>query len=284
MDTPRISIIMLTFNRPQYIDRAIESVREQTIADWELIVVHDGHNHATEEILRGWEKREPRLRYFRRQQWGNIADAINFGIRQAKGRYIGILDDDDYWRLPDKLECQIRFLDENADFVACGGGAVCVDAANRESLSYLKPQTDAEIKRRALLVNPMIHSTTVYRGSVAHEAGLYDESLPGFQDWDFFLKLGRRGKLYNFPKHFLAYRIWSGNGSVAATTRNTASALRIVRRHADAYSGYPLALSMAWAYHAYAHLPMGLRKATFSTLSRMKKALFAGRRAVPGRA
>jgi glycosyltransferase involved in cell wall biosynthesis len=277
MDSPRISIIMLTFNRPQYIGRAIESIGRQTVDDWELIVVHDGPNQEIEDILRRWEEREPRLRYFRRKDWGNIAEATNFGIRQARGSYIAILDDDDFWRIPDKLERQIRFLEENQDYVACGGGAVCIDQMDRETLSYLKPESDVQIKSVALLANPMIHSTTLYRAAAAHAAGLYDESLAGFQDWDFFLKLGRHGKLYNFPEHFLAYRIWTGGRSFESPTPNTAAALRIVRRHGSAYRGYSWALSMAWAAHAYAHLPAGFRSATFATLSRMKKAAFARR-------
>ena len=277
MDTARASIIMLTFNRPQYISRAIESVVRQTVSDWELIVVHDGPSRQIEEILRGWEAREPRVRYFRREHWGNIAEATNFGIRQARGRYIGVLDDDDYWRVPDKLERQIRFLDEHAEYVACGGGAVCVGEDGRELMSYLKPERDPEIKARALLANPMVHSTILYRREAGHRAGFYDETLAGFQDWDLCLKLGELGKLYNFPEHFLAYQIWEGGGSFAAQKRNTASALRIVRRHGKSYRGYSAALAMAWSYFVYARLPLAFRRLTFSRLTQMKKAIFSRR-------
>ena len=277
MHTARASIIMLTFNRPQYISRAIESVLRQTVADWELIVVHDGPSREIEEILRAWEAREPRVRYFRREQWGNIAEATNFGIRQARGSYVGVLDDDDYWRVPDKLERQIQFLDEHAEYVACGGGAVCIDEDNRELMSYLKPEHDPEIKARALLANPMVHSTILYRREVAERAGFYDETLAGFQDWDFCLKLGQLGKLYNFPEHFLAYQIWEGGGSFDAQKRNTTSALRIVRRHGKVYRGYSAALAMACSYYLYARLPIAFRRLTFSGLTRMKKALFSHR-------
>jgi len=273
----RVSVIMLTFNRPQYIGRAVESIRSQTVKDWELIVVHDGPNQEVETILRHWETREPRLRYFRRGAWGNIAEATNFGIRQARGRFIAILDDDDYWRAGDKLERQIRFLDEHPDYVGCGGGAVCIGEDGAELMRYLKPEQDQQIKARALLANPMVHSTVLYRREAAEQVGLYDETLAGFQDWDFFLKLGRTGKLYNFREHFLAYQIWHGGGSFEAQKRNTESALRIVRKHGKHYRGYVLAFTMAWSYYAYSRLPLGLRQHTFSTLSRMKKLVFAQR-------
>jgi len=277
MDSPRASIIMLTFNRPQFISRAIESIVRQTVRDWELIVVHDGPNRQIEEILRGWEAREPRVRYFRRERWGNIAEATNFGIREARGRYVGVLDDDDYWRVDDKLERQIRFLDEHPDHVVCGGGAVCIGEDGRELMSYLKPEHDPEIKARALLANPMVHSTILYRRDAAQEVGFYDETLAGFQDWDLFLKLGRLGKFYNFPEYFLAYQIWEGGGSFDAQKRNTASAVRIVRRHGRAYRGYSPALVMACSYYLYARLPLAIRKLTFSRLTQLKKVVFARR-------
>ena len=146
---------MLTFNRPQFIGRAIEGSCARTIEDWELIVVHDGPNGRLNSHAR-LGGAEPRLRYFRRYQRGNIAEATNFGIRQALGTYIAILDDDDYWRVSDKLERQIQFLEEHAEYVACGGGAVCVGENNGQMMAYLKPQHDRQIKSQALLANPMV--------------------------------------------------------------------------------------------------------------------------------
>lgn len=276
---PRVTVLMLTFNRPQFISRAVESIQRQTVQDWELIVVHDGPNEEIAAILKDWERKEPRIRYFRRLQKGNIAQANNFGLERAQGRYVAILDDDDYWAEPDKLERQIQFLDENPGYVACGGGAITIDQQGRETLRYLKPEAPEEIRRVALLANPMVHSTTMYRLEAARQAGFYDESLAGFQDWDLFLKLGRIGKLRNFPVHWLYYQIWEGGGSFQAQRGNTLSAVRIVRRHGAHYRGYPVALAMAILYYLYARLPVGIKKVTFSSLSRLKKAFFSTRKA-----
>jgi glycosyltransferase involved in cell wall biosynthesis len=272
---PRVSILMLTFNRPQFLSRAIESIRLQTFSDWELLVIHDGPNEEVAAILRDWEACEPRLRYFHRPTPGNIAQANNFGLARARGGYIAILDDDDYWRVPDKLERQVRFLDRHADCVACGGGAVCIDLEGRETLRYLRPEQHTDIVHNALIANPMVHSTAMYRLEAAERVGFYDESLPGFQDWDLFLKLARHGHLYNFQDHFLAYQVWHGGGSFHAQRANTWSAVRIVRRHGPYFSGYPLALLMAWCYFLYARLPMWFRRMTFSALTHSKKALFS---------
>jgi hypothetical protein len=126
---------MLTCNRPQLIS-AIESILEQHYQAWELIVVHDGPNQQTKNVMQGSTDHDSRIRYFHRQQWGNIAQATNFGLAQARGAYISILDDDgkdDY--VPWPLACKfvsskgIRTADRCgiAGLTNFGGGAPPAD-------------------------------------------------------------------------------------------------------------------------------------------------------------
>ncbi|MBN8730682.1 MAG: glycosyltransferase [Acidobacteria bacterium] len=275
-EAPVVSVLMLTFNRPQFISRAIESIRAQSLTNWELIVVHDGPNEEIRQILLGWEQRDRRIRYFHRPRGGNIAEANNYGLRLARGRFVAILDDDDYWLEASKLERQMAFLESHPEYAGCGGGAVCIDERGRETMRYLKPQTHEQIVAVALLANPLLHSSSMYRLEAAAAVGFYDESLAGFQDWDLWLKLVQVGKLANFPEFLYAYQMWDGGGSFAAQRRNTESALRIVKRHGGRFRGKWKALAMAWAYYLYARLPLGVRKATFHSLSRLKKMAFSG--------
>lgn len=273
----RVSIVMLSYNRPQLIGRAIESVVAQDYTDWELIVVQDGTNDFTIRTMEEWTQRDDRIRHLRRDRGGNIADATNYGLERAQGEYGAILDDDDYWSCTDKLSRQVAFLDAHPEFAGCGGGVIVVDPEGHEQMRYRKPEQDEEIRRVALMANPMAHGSGMYRLGLLQQVGLYDDSLEGFQDWDVWLKLGRLGKLYNFPDYFLCYRVWQGSGSFHSSRGNTRSAIRIVKRHRRDYAGYAPALAMTYAYHAYNHLPEGIRRATYSLLSRAKKSLFAAR-------
>ena len=274
---PRVSVIMLTYNRPQLIGRAMESVVAQDFPDWELLVVHDGANEFTIRTMDEWTRRDARIRYFRRERGGNIADATNYGLERANGEYIAILDDDDYWACPDKLTRQVRFLDEHPDYVACGGGVIVVDETGREQMRYRKAERDEDIRRGALVSNPFAHGTGMCRLSAVRAIGGYDVSLEGFQDWDVWLKLGRRGRLYNLPDYLLCYQVWRGSGSFHSSKGNTRSAIRIVKRHRDAYGRFVPALAMAYLYHGYNHLPECVRKVTYSFLQRRKKSMFAAR-------
>src|ERR1700730_14966874 len=105
----RVSILMLTYSRPQLIGRAIASVCAQSFEDWELIIVQDGSNPETHFLLQEWLAKEARIRYYRRGVAGSIAEASNFGLAQARGEYVAILDDDDDWNLPEKLARQVEF-------------------------------------------------------------------------------------------------------------------------------------------------------------------------------
>jgi glycosyltransferase involved in cell wall biosynthesis len=271
MPDPRVSVVMLTFNRPQFLSRAIESIRFQTLRDWELLVVHDGPNEEIARILADWAQREPRIRYLRRLQGGNIANATNHALRLARAPYIAILDDDDNWADPEKLQKQLSFLDANPDYVACGGGVITQDADGIETSRYLRPGSDQAIRARFLVRNPIAHASGVYRRFAIEQIGLHDESLPGYQDWDVWLKLGQVGKLFNFQDYFLRYTIWPGGGSFSQQKKNVESALRIVWRHRRHYPGFLTGLSLYLAHYAYAHTPRWFQSWTFSSLSRWKK-------------
>ena len=166
---------MLTCNRPQFLSRAMQSVIEQTLEDWELIVVHDGPDQQTSAVMEKWVARDPRIRYYHRDRTGNIANANNYGLARAHGEYVAILDDDDYWVAPEKLAKQVAFLDSHPDYAGCGAGMTAIDENGNVLMSFLKPEQDDQIRARALCANPMAHSTTMFRRSLGEEIGFYDE-------------------------------------------------------------------------------------------------------------
>ena len=276
MTQPKVSVLMLTYNRPETICRAITSVREQTLGEWELIIVQDGSNPDTERLLEDWLEKDQRIRHFRRGAVGSIAEASNFGLAAARGDYVAILDDDDYWIDRLKLERQVEFLDGNPEYVGCGGGYVVLDQNDRLRGKFLKPEYDAAIRARALLANPVANSTAMFRRVVGGEPVAYDVSMRQFADWDFWLTMGAQGKLYNFPFHLAHYMLWEGGSSFQRQRENARAAWRIVRKHRREYRGFVPALLLTWLYFGYASLPERVRRASYASLSALKKALAGG--------
>ncbi|MEK7115238.1 MAG: glycosyltransferase [Patescibacteria group bacterium] len=278
---PKVSIVLSTFNRVHLIDRAIESVLEQTFSlpdgGWELIIVDDASTDNTEEIVKQLIYRSPtsiNIIYSKAAENIGIARNSNRGLRMAKGEYIAIIDDDDRWIDRDKLVKQVEFLDKNPDHVAVGGGIIVVDKDGKEMFRYLKPETDVQIRNKMLFDNTMANSTTVFRRSVAEKVGLYDESLRYSADRDFFLKLGLEGKLYNFPEYFANYTMAGQNTSIVKMKEHLRSSLMVMKRYKNNYPHYPLALIVNRIQYAYAFLPNFLKRFLHIFLARLKRALF----------
>jgi len=272
---PLVSVILLTIDRPQFIGAAIQSVVNQSYSTWELIVLHDGPDPRIEPVVAEYSSCDSRVRYIHRVNIGNIANALNFAIRRSRGKFIAILDDDDAWIDPKKLDRQVAALQSDGALVAIGGGAIVVDSSGREVMRYRRSIDPEECVRRALLANPVIHSTVLYRRDAAERVGLYDESLAGYQDWDLFLKIMRIGKVANLEDFFATYRIWDGGGTSRRVLGNAWSAVRIVKRHGRYYRGYLLALAGSFAYVAFALLPRAVRCRSYQSLSRLKKRVFS---------
>lgn len=111
---PLISIIIPTFNHANFLEKAIESVINQTYVNWEAIVVD---NHSTDETYQVIDKfKDPRIQYLKISNGGIIAKSRNLGINVAKGEWIAFLDSDDWWT-KDKLEVCLNNIDEKVDFI-----------------------------------------------------------------------------------------------------------------------------------------------------------------------
>lgn len=109
---PSVSIIMPSYNCKEYISYSIESVREQTYTDWELLIVDDHSTDGTVDLLKEWEKGDGRIRIFYQTVNEGAAVARNIALAHARGRYIAFLDSDDRWK-KDKLEAQLAYMMDN---------------------------------------------------------------------------------------------------------------------------------------------------------------------------
>lgn len=275
MRAPLVSIILLTIDRPQFLAAAIKSVIAQTFNEWELIVLHDGLDPRIEPVVAEWVRCDRRVRYLHREEIGNIANGLNYAIRRSQGSLIAILDDDDAWIEVTKLERQVAALDACSELMAVGGGAVVVDSKGNEVMRYSRSLDSNGCSRHALLANPLIHSTVLYRREAAERVGLYDEGLAGYQDWDLFLKIMRIGRVANLDLPLASYRVWDGSGSSRKVLGNAWSTIRIVVRHRRNFRGFWTALSAGLAYVALALFPSAMRPPIYQALSRLKKKMFS---------
>ena len=276
-ETPRVNVILPTFNRAVLLRRAVDSVLAQLFPSWELIVLDDASTDGTRTYLDELAKRDPRVRPVRhaKNYYPDISRSLNEGLAIARGQYVARLDDDDYWCDGRKLEKQAAFLDAHPDCMVVGGGTIVIDENDRERFRYRKPESDAAIRARALFANPFTNSTVMFRRDVAREVGGYGD-FKNSEDWDLWLRMGVRGSFYNFPDYFVRYTMTDFNKTFLFKRTQSREILHIIAVHRREYPHYFFAWIVAAAQYVYSCLPLGIQRLLQKTLSRLKRSLFGG--------
>ena len=187
-----ISVVLATYNRAKYIEKAINSVLSQTCSDFEFIIVNDGSTDGTLSVLNRYN--DERIKIINNEKNIGFVKSLNKGINLAQGKYIARIDDDDHWISDNKLQKQIDFLEKNPDHVLIGTGLI------RNDKKILLPETDEEIRDKMLIRSPFAHPSVLFLKSAFGKAGGYDESLFFSQDSDLWAKLGKTGKMHNLPE------------------------------------------------------------------------------------
>ena len=228
----KVSVIITTYNRPELLRKAIQSVLDQDFKDFELIVVDDGSDAETEKAVKNFN--DSRIIFIRNSKNLGGTKSLNIGLDKSKGKYICPLDDDDEWIDSQKLSKQFNFLENRPDYVAVGTNAeVKLLGENSKLIKILKtniPLSDEEIRNKLIFTNQVPHVSSMYRRDKAFKVGSYDESLERGKDWDLFLKLGKVGKLANIPDVSVRF---DEKRKVKLKYKDSKAKLRIIWKHKD---------------------------------------------------
>ena len=176
---PKISVIVPCYNQAQYLDECLQSIENQTFADWECIIVNDGSPDNTEEIAQRWTKKDSRFRYFKQENKG-VCAARNFGIECASCEWILPLDADD--KIGKKyLEFAQKEFSDNYKLIYCKA-----EFFDNRIGKWILPKYNYFNQLR----ENQIFNAAFFRKSDWGKIGGYDTNLIyGFEDWDFWLSL-----------------------------------------------------------------------------------------------
>ena len=204
--TPRVAVVIPCYNREQYLAQAVQSVLDQTWPNVELVVVDDGSTDGSREVLASFGDRVRVLTHPGGENRGQSA-SINLGINNSEGEYIAILDSDDWWAL-DKLESHIGYLEANPDIgMVYGNGFRVEQETGTRYRLYQDAHREASDPARLLLdCYIALPGNAVFRRSVLHKAGLFDESLRSAQDHDMAVRMAEVARFAYLPGERFFYR------------------------------------------------------------------------------
>lgn len=272
---PSVSIVIPAFNRARFLGETLESVRVQSLRDWECIIVDDGSTDDTPALAAEYANRDPRFRVIRIKNGGPSA-ARNHGYLRTSpdSKFVTFMDSDDVW-LPHALEALRQQLRAEPTLVGTHGLAEMINEAGEPHAlgSYsAHGRRRLGVERKRLVVWPLDRPTefaVLVNGNVlfppglvlarreAYEsAGMFDECFRGPEDWDMLIRLSRQGNLGFVNEVILHYRMHDSNLGAAAgieaqawlvrckafhSPENDATQQRIAREGWRAYQRYMVA-------------------------------------------
>ena len=201
----KVSIHLCTYNRASFIEEAIQSILKQTFSNWELLILDDASTDNTQGLVTPFLS-DPRIMYIKNPTNLGITKNRNKALSLSQGQYIAVLDSDDVWLEPTKLEKQVAFLEQHPDHALVGTNIHIIDEHGALLKKVQYAQNDASIRNRLLIKNQFCHSSVMYRKDLALQLSGYDENLMIWEDYDLWLRLGLTYKLANLPMISTAYR------------------------------------------------------------------------------
>lgn len=203
MSKPLVSIIMPVYNVAKYINLAIDSVLKQTFEDYELIISDDGSTDDTVMLIKRYNDR--RIKFYENKHIGFISQ-LNFCIDKAAGKYFARMDGDDF-ASPEKMETQIRFLEENKKVNIVGTNYYAIGEDGKLLYEKKFPEGHEDIEFMMPIIPSFHHPTMITDIEIIRSIGGYTKDY-FCEDVVLFMKLLSKGyNFYNIQKPLYYYRI-----------------------------------------------------------------------------
>ena len=223
MKSPKISVIVTTYNRAHMVGETVDSILNQTFKDFELIIVDNDSTDNTEEVIKSYK--DERIKYFKNQNNGIIAINRNYGIAKACGEYIAFCDDDDLW-YPEKLEKQILELEKDSQIGLVCNNEIGFDDRGDHGEMIKTRLRDRDFPFESLIwANRISSSTVLVRKAVLDDVGVMDESpeIMTAEDYELWLRIAKNYRVKYIDLPLGKYRTHPGayrKGPIRALERD----------------------------------------------------------------
>lgn len=225
---PKFSVVVPAYNSAGFIRATLGSVLNQTLENFEIIVVDDGSSDGTADIVRSLGRQ---IRVIKQSNQG-IAVARNVGVENSHGEWVAFIDHDDLWH-PQKLAVQAEIIEGKSDcgvvfgeFKRWHSGTPPVFPDQDLAANEISQELSGFILPKLIETNWVLLSTAAFRRDVFETIGYFDPEMPPADDWDFVL---RAAEVFNFIKlsqTLALYRVHSGQTSLKLTPSNVEYDLR----------------------------------------------------------
>lgn len=225
---PQVSVVITCYNYGSYLDTSLSSVLQQSVADFEIIIIDDGSSDNTAEIVKPYLQ-DPRIRYIFQENAGQ-PKAKNRGILESRGDFVAFLDADDVW-MPRKLEKQLALFSDTQVGVVYSR-RLWINPDGDETQGNERTLHRGRILNQMFVDNFICFSSSVVRRTLLLEVGAFDENLPMGIDYDLWIRLAAICDFDYVDEPLVKYRTGHANLS-RNTLRRYDCAEKIMRKSLD---------------------------------------------------
>ena len=223
---PKISVLMSCYNHDKFVGEAVKSVLNQSFKDFEFLIIDDNSTDKTYDIVNSFN--DPRIKTFRNEKNFGMVFNTNSLIKKSSGKYIAIINSDDSW-LPEKLQKQFDFLENNADYGACFTLANIINEDNKiiknniqDSLKYLEPDRFSFLNYFLFYNNPLCYPSVLMRKNIFKKTGFFNPAFIILLDIEMWIRVCFAGfeiKILN--ENLTNFRILKDGGNLSGKNYKT---------------------------------------------------------------
>lgn len=226
-NTPKVTVLMPVYNGVPFVAEAIQSILGQTFTDFEFLIIDDGSTDESISMISAYN--DLRIRFVKNASNLGLVASLNHGLELARGEYIARMDADDISR-PERLACQVEFMDANRKIGVCGSWVQFFPKAKNKI--WKLPQCSEEIKSWQFHAVGIAHPSAMMRRQYFVENGLfYDPQYLYVEDYELWGRALKYMEFANIQKVLLDYRISSGQicSVYRAEQASSLALLRLIR-------------------------------------------------------
>ena len=227
---------MAAYNAERYVERAVNDILQQTFRDFELVIVEDGSNDATLEILRRLAATDERIVLLENARNLGLPASLNKGLRQCRADLVARADADDEYMV-DRLETQFSFMERRPEIGLLSCAVQKIDEQGSERSVTRFPLDDGTIRMRELFVNCFSHPGVMFRKELVLNVGGYNETFNKSQDVDLWERLRRTTKAANLKKPLVRYRHHNAQAGRNRKPEDNSRSLSVRQRALTHYLG-----------------------------------------------
>ena len=203
-ENPAVSVVMPVKNAAKTVSESIDSILNQTLKNFEFIIVNDGSTDRTKDILYSYASQDQRVKVIDSTGQG-ISEAANYGIEQAQSPLIARMDADDISR-PERLEKQVNKFNSNPKLVLLGSFCHTFKDGESKTEENKIPIRNTDLQKSIRSIPTFTHPTTMARKDIIQRVGGYRKKFEGAEDHDLYLRLSRHGEIAVLPEFLVWYR------------------------------------------------------------------------------